>query len=79
DFGSELAMGLKFLTLRRKMSGAEVDRIMAQLNDPEMLDAIVRYGDMDRPSSLFRHLARRPGLIRIFGTLFMVGIREKPE
>ncbi|MDI6720249.1 MAG: NAD(P)/FAD-dependent oxidoreductase [Methanomicrobiales archaeon] len=79
DFGHELEVGMRLLSLRRRMSDGELDGILARLNDPGILAAIVQYGDMDRPSRLLRQLAGRPGLIRILGTLFRAGVRADPH
>ncbi len=79
DFGHELAVGMRLLSLRRRMRETELNGILERMNDPEILAAIVQYGDMDRPSRLLQQLARRPGLIRILGTLFRAGARMDPD
>jgi digeranylgeranylglycerophospholipid reductase len=76
ELGRELALGLQFLRIRQSMAASEVDRICEALNDPHVLDAIVQYGDMDHPSVLLRHLAKRPALIGALGILFRAGVAQ---
>jgi digeranylgeranylglycerophospholipid reductase len=76
DFGRELDMGQKALRLRQQMTPEEIDRLCRALNDPDLLETIVHYGDMDRPSALIRRLAIKPGFVRAMGILFASGVRQ---
>jgi digeranylgeranylglycerophospholipid reductase len=76
DFGRELAIGLRMLRMRQKMRPEEIDRLCRVLNDPDLLETIVRYGDMDRPSRLIRRLALKPALLKAMGILFTSGVRQ---
>jgi digeranylgeranylglycerophospholipid reductase len=75
DFGRELALGMALYRARRTLSPEEVDAVLAALNDPEIVGEIVKLGDMDRPSSLVRHLALSPRVIRAAGILLRGGLR----
>jgi digeranylgeranylglycerophospholipid reductase len=76
DFGNELAMGFKLLRMRQKMTREDIDRLCRVLNDPDVLETIVRFGDMDRPSTLVRKLALKPAVIRAMGIVFASGLRH---
>jgi digeranylgeranylglycerophospholipid reductase len=58
------------------MRPEEIDRLCRVLNDPDLLETIVRYGDMDRPSRLIRRLALKPALLKAMGILFTSGVRQ---
>jgi len=76
DFGRELGLGLQLLKMRQKMSPEEIDRLCRALNDPDILDTIVKYGDMDRPGTLVRQLAVKPAVLKAAGLLFYSGVRQ---
>jgi flavin-dependent dehydrogenase len=75
DFGREIALGLRFLKIRRQMSPEDVDRIIRSLDDPDILAQIVASGDMDRPSRLLRALMKNPKFCLLAGVLFRSGVR----
>jgi len=52
DVGRELAFGLQFRRLYKKMSDADLNEAVRLLDDPDILEAMTRYGDIDRPSTL---------------------------
>jgi len=76
DFGKELTIGLHLLRLRQKMTPEEIDRLCRVMNDPDVVETIIRYGDMDRPSGLVRRLALKPPILRAMGILFGSGVRQ---
>jgi flavin-dependent dehydrogenase len=69
DFGQELDLGLKALSLRRSLNQSEIDATIDALNHPDILELIIRTGDMDHPSVLLRKLLTKPKLISSFGLL----------
>ncbi|HJJ36654.1 MAG TPA: NAD(P)/FAD-dependent oxidoreductase [Methanocorpusculum sp.] len=73
DFGRELETGLQILKFRRGLATADVDHVLETLNTPAILDLITKYGDIDKPSHLFRQLIRRPELLRL-GSIGMKGL-----
>jgi len=75
DFGKELALGMALYRARRELSPADVDSLLAALNDPDIVREIVELGDMDRPSALFRRLALKPRVIWAAGILLRGGLR----
>ncbi|HVN72326.1 MAG TPA: NAD(P)/FAD-dependent oxidoreductase, partial [Desulfomonilia bacterium] len=75
DVGRELSLGMALHRARRELSPAEVDAILAAFRDPEIVEEIVKYGDMDRPSALFRRLALKPRVIRAAGILLRGTLR----
>lgn len=56
SFGKELDFGKAFHKYRRSMTDEEMNILIRTLNDPELLETITLYGDMDRPSILIRKL-----------------------
>lgn len=74
DFGRELDMGLKALEFRRNLDPGDIDAAVDAMNTPEILDLIVRYGDMDRPSDLLKRLMMKPSLYGTFGRVGVKGV-----
>ena len=58
------------------MSQESVDEICRILNDPDIIDLIIRYGDMDRPGELIRKLIRKPAIFRRMGGIVRSEIKE---
>jgi geranylgeranyl reductase family protein len=54
EFGRELAFGLEFRKIFSRMTDEDFNEAVAALDDPEILDMITQYGDIDRPSLLAR-------------------------
>ena len=52
DVGRELSIGMRFRHLYGKMTDADINEAVKLLDDPEILEAMTRYGDIDRPSTL---------------------------
>ncbi|MDK2975067.1 MAG: hypothetical protein PWP08_1438 [Methanofollis sp.] len=75
DFGRELAQGMKFFRFRQEIAPAQVDRLIAVMADPEITDLIVRYGDMDRPDVLIRHLLTKKKILMSFGIIAAPTVR----
>jgi digeranylgeranylglycerophospholipid reductase len=76
DFGNELSTGLRFLKLRMRMSPESVEEVCRILNDPDIIEMIVRYGDMDRPGELIRRLIRKPEIFRRMKGIVRSEIKE---
>ncbi len=75
DIGKELERGLMMFRMRQTFGPAETDRLVSALSDPEMLDIIRQYGDMDRPARVVKELLKKPALYRQSGMLVRCGIR----
>jgi digeranylgeranylglycerophospholipid reductase len=75
DFGSELDLGFRLLGMRQRMTSADVDSIIAALDDPDIIRTIEEYGDMDRPGTVVKKLLLKPGMFRLLGPLLATGIR----
>lgn len=75
DFGREIALGFRFLQVRKQVSAEELDRIIRALDDPDILATIVASGDMDRPSRLLGVLMKNPKLCHLAGILIRSGVR----
>jgi digeranylgeranylglycerophospholipid reductase len=54
EIGRELTFGLKARQIYGRMSDQDFNEAIAALNDPDILDMINRYGDIDHPSMLAR-------------------------
>jgi len=76
DFGRELEIGFRFFEMRQRLSVADIDRILQALNDPEILSAIVQYGDMDRPGILVKKLLLKPSMFRLLRPLLQTGLHS---
>jgi geranylgeranyl reductase family len=76
DIGKELALGYRLFLMRRHLSPETLDRMIAAMAAPEIVDTIVKYGDMDRPGKLAGILVKNPSLIRFFSPLLFSGIRS---
>jgi digeranylgeranylglycerophospholipid reductase len=76
DIGKELALGYRLFLMRRHLSPETLDRMIAAMGAPEIVDTIVKHGDMDRPGKLAGILIKNPSLIRFFSPLLFSGIRS---
>ncbi|HTY90615.1 MAG TPA: NAD(P)/FAD-dependent oxidoreductase [Methanocella sp.] len=54
EFGNELMFGLKFRQIFGRMTDEDLNEAIAALDDPDILNMITQYGDIDRPSVLAR-------------------------
>ncbi|OPY38272.1 MAG: Digeranylgeranylglycerophospholipid reductase [Methanoregula sp. PtaU1.Bin051] len=69
DIGGLLESGYRFFRLRRRLFPEDIDRLIRALNDPEIINLILQYGDMDRPSKLLKQLMLNPAVIGVLGSL----------
>ena len=67
-------MGLKALEFPRNLDSEDIDAAIDAMNTSEILDLIVRYGDMDRPSDLLKRLMMKPSLYGTFGRVGVKGV-----
>jgi digeranylgeranylglycerophospholipid reductase len=58
EIGRELAFGLKARQVYGRMTDRDICEAIAAMDDPDILDLVTRYGDIDRPSQLVRELAK---------------------
>jgi geranylgeranyl reductase family protein len=56
DIGRELNMGMKFRRIFKNLSDRQFDRYINKLKNPDIVDIISKYGDIDYPSKLLRPL-----------------------
>jgi len=75
DIGKELGRGLMMFRMRQTLGPVETDRLVRALSDPEILDIIRQYGDMDRPARVVKELLKKPALYRQSGVLLRCAIR----
>lgn len=73
DMGKMLESGFRLFQLRRQMSGDDISRLIRAMNDPAIIDAILQYGDMDRPGLLIRRLMMKPAVLSALGSLVRPG------
>ncbi|MBT8507455.1 geranylgeranyl reductase [Methanomicrobiaceae archaeon CYW5] len=73
DFGRELDIGMRFFRIRPRVSPQHLDEVCRTLNTPGMKDIIVRYGDMDRPGTVLKHLLKNPAMFRV---IYSIGRSE---
>jgi digeranylgeranylglycerophospholipid reductase len=58
EIGRELTFGLKARQIYGKMSDEDMNEAIAALDDPDILEMITQYGDIDHPSQLARQFLR---------------------
>lgn len=58
EIGRELTFGLKARQIYGRMSDQDLNDAIAALDDPDVLDMITKYGDIDHPSLLARQFLR---------------------
>ena len=71
ELGRELEIGMHAHAYRMRLTDKEMDELFDELNDPEILDLITEYGDMDHPSVLIRKLMLSKHslkMTKLFGT-----------
>ena len=71
EIGREFDIGMRAHAYRMKLKDNEADDIFRELNDPEILDLITEYGDMDHPSVLIQKLMMSKHslkMMKLFGT-----------
>ncbi len=69
DVGRELASGWRIRQTLNAMSDADLNELLAALDDTRMLEIITQYGDMDRPSVVLRKLLLSTKAPRLFKLL----------
>lgn len=60
EIGMELTFGLKARQIFGKMSDGDLNEAIAALDDPDILEMITKYGDIDHPSMLARQFLGLP-------------------
>jgi flavin-dependent dehydrogenase len=66
--GRELLIGMRIHEAMGKLSDVDYDKVIKTLEDPEILDIISQYGDMDYPSAVAKKLIMaKPGLLKLSG------------
>lgn len=73
DLGLVLEGGYRFFRLRQQLTPKDTGRLIRTLNDPGIIDTIVRYGDMDRPGRLVQKLMLKPAVLAACGSLVRPG------
>ena len=76
DFGRELDFGFRLFAMRQKMSPDQIDAMIRAVNDPGILSAIVRHGDMDRPAAIAAILLKKPAVLKCLGSVISSGVRS---
>lgn len=69
EIGKELALGMRIHKFIGGLKDEEMDELINSMNEPQILDTITKYGDMDHPSILIKKLlnpANSRSLFRIF-------------
>jgi digeranylgeranylglycerophospholipid reductase len=75
DIGKELSLGFRAFSARRAFDPVEMDRLVRLLSRDDVIEDIVRYGDMDRPGVLLKRFAKKPALYPAVWLLFRKGVR----
>ena len=68
--------GIASFACARTYQPEDIDGMIRAFGDKDILDAIVRYGDMDRPGKLVGMLLKKPALLRWLSPLLASGIRS---
>ena len=59
EIGNELFLGMKFRTIFRNLSDKRLDKYIERFNQPKIVEIINKYGDIDYPSKLAKHLIKK--------------------
>ena len=74
DIGRELSLGLKFRRIYKNLTDKQMDKYIEKFQDPKITDIISKYGDIDYPSKLVKHLLKKtPSLLKFIP----IAIKEK--
>ena len=66
DIGKELSIGMKLRRIFKKLSDEQIDKYVKFFQNPEIIDVISRYGDIDYPSKLIKPMFKKtPSLIKL--------------
>lgn len=76
DIGRELSLGFRLFRMRQDLTSEDIDGMIKAFGNKDILDAIVQYGDMDRPGKLVGMLLKKPALLRWLSPLLASGIRS---
>jgi geranylgeranyl reductase family protein len=76
DMGWDLELGFRIFQMRQKISDDDMDAFIRALKDPDIMDTIVKYGDMDRPGSLIKRLLLKPAILRCAAPLIRSGLQS---
>jgi len=77
--GRELATGWRIRQTLNALSDADLNELIAVLNDKRMLEIITQYGDMDRPSIVLRKLllsTKAPRLLKLIGPMLRASLKK---
>jgi len=68
--GRELSIGMRFHEVMGRLNDSDFNEVIKALDDPEILDIISQYGDMDYPSVVVKKLSLpKPRLLKLSGVL----------
>jgi len=59
EIGSELKKGMRFRTLFKTLTDKRLDKYLEKLQNPELIETINKYGDIDYPSKLVKPLLKK--------------------
>ena len=76
DLGRELELGFRLFSIRQRLTGDEIERLIRVLNEPSLREDIITYGDMDRPGILLRQIMKNPRIYPVLGLLLRSGVRQ---
>jgi len=69
DIGRELKAGMALYRMRQKISDAQIESLCRCMNSPDILDDIIKYGDMDRPQKIIKKMMLKPSVIKTIGSI----------
>jgi len=66
DIGKELSLGMKFRKVYKRLTDKQFDKYINRFQNPKVIEAISKYGDIDYPSKLIKPLLKKtPSLIKL--------------
>lgn len=66
DVGRELYLGMKFRKIYKNLSDKQFDKYIEKFQNPRISEVITKYGDIDYPSKLIKHLLKKtPSLLKL--------------
>jgi len=70
DIGRELYLGMKLRKIFKSLNDNQMDKYIKKFQNPEIIDIITKYGDIDYPSKLMKPLLKKtPSIIKLLPNL----------
>jgi len=70
DVGTELSRGMRFRKIFKNLSDTQMDKYLTKFQNPDIIEIITKYGDIDHPSKLMKPLLKKsPSLLKLIPSI----------